>query len=400
MSSTPYTQIDTPEQLAEFCERSTKSQYIGFDTEFVSENRYRPQLCLLQVATDSEYAIVDTLAVKDISPFWDLLVSGDHVTIAHAAREEFLFCFRACQKRPKKLFDIQLAAGMNGFEYPAAYGNLVSKILGKPIDKGETRTDWMRRPLSDRQIDYALQDVVHLKPIYDSILSSLEKLNRVHWLEEEMSHWLTNLETAEVEPQWRRVSGVSNLNPRALGIVRELWIVRDHEAEKKNRSPKRVLPDDLIIELARRGTSDTKRIKAIRGFDNRVAHSMIKSIAEAIEKSNGLSDDELPMRLPRNKTMNLGLLGQFLTTALKIVCNSENIAAGIVGTAQDVRDLAAWRMGVGHKNEKPILTQGWRAEIVGQLIEQMLDGSVAIRVRDPKSSNPLVLENVNSKEKI
>ena len=151
--STPHQHIDSEQQLSEFCKRSANSPYIGFDTEFVSENRYRPQLCVLQIATENEYAIVDTLAVKDISVFWDLLVSGNHVTIAHAAREEFLFCYRDCRKRPSNLFDVQLAAGLIGFEYPAAYGNLVSKMLGHPVDKGETRTDWMKRPLSSRQVE-------------------------------------------------------------------------------------------------------------------------------------------------------------------------------------------------------------------------------------------------------
>ncbi len=391
---TPYLEIHTQKHLAEFCARSAGSKFIGFDTEFVSENRYRPQLCLLQVATDSEFAIIDTLAIDDISAFWNLLVTGEHVTIAHAAREEFLFCYRACGKRPKKLFDVQLAAGMIGLEYPAAYANLVSKILGKTIDKGETRTDWVRRPLSQRQIDYALQDVVHLKPLYEAILASLEKLNRTAWLEEEMVAWQTSLELSCDEPQWQRVAGISGLKSRALAIVRELWTVRDQEAEKKNRSPKRVLADDLIVELARRGTSDPNRLKAIRGFDNRVAASMVARISSAIAKANELPESELPQRLPRSKTINLGLLGQFLTTALKIVCMHENISSAIVGTSQDVRDLAAWRMGLASSDSVPSLAKGWRAEIIGQLIEKMLDGSVAIRVDNPKSSQPLVLENI------
>ena len=391
----PYQEIKTRQQLAEFCKRSVSSRFIGFDTEFVSENRYRPELCLLQVATDEEFAIIDTLAIDDISDFWNLLVTGDHVTIAHAAREEFLFCYRACRQRPQKLFDVQLAAGMIGLEYPAAYANLVSKILGTTIDKGETRTDWMKRPLSQRQIDYALRDVIHLKPLYESISASLQRLKRTAWLEEEMQSWQTSLEATCDEPQWQRVSGISGLKSRELAIVRDLWNVRDEEAEKKNRSPKRVLADDLIVELARRGTSDPKRLKAIRGFENRVAASLVGRISSAIATANSLPDSELPPRMPRSKTINLGLLGQFLTTALKIVCMHENISPAIVGTSQDVRDLAAWRMGLAGSKTQPALAKGWRAEIIGQLIEKMLDGSVAIRVDNPKSSQPLILENID-----
>ena len=390
--------ITTEQQLSQFCRRAAESPFIAFDTEFVSENRYRPELCLLQVATEDEYVIVDTLLVKNVSEFWHLLVAGDHITIAHAAREEFLFCYRDQGQRPKNLFDIQLAAGMIGFDFPAAYGNLVSKILGKPIDKGETRTDWKKRPLSKRQIDYALQDVVHLKPIYDSIVADLERLNRSKWLAEEMDSWQSSLERSEREPQWQRVSGISNLNPQSLAIVRELWILRDQEAERKNRSPKRVLPDDLIVELAKRGSPDPKRLKAIRGFENRVAASMLKRISAAIETANALPPDQLPGRMPRNKTMNLGLLGQFLITALKIVCKQEKISATIVGTSQDIRELAAWRLhNKKSSGPKPLLATGWRAEIIGQLMEKMLDGSVAIRVGNPKSDQPLVLEELASK---
>ena len=388
----PFEHIKTEQALREFSEYCSTCEFIGFDTEFVSENRYRPELCLLQVAADGKYAIIDTLAVKDISVFWEILVEGSHVTVVHAAREEFLFCYRACGKRPKHLMDVQLGAGMMGLEYPASYGNLVSKLLGERVDKGETRTDWSRRPLSKRQIDYALSDVVHLQKLFNKIHSQLATLGRTDWLNGEMNEWQTALEKTETEPQWRRVSGISSLNRKALGIVRELWIERDKEAERKNRSPKRVLPDDLIVELAKRGTPDVDRLKAIRGFENRVSKSMTRPIADAILRANGLPEDELPKRMPRGKTMNLGLLGQFLTTALNVVCKTENIAPNIVGTAQDVRTMAAWRLGMIDLKEKPELVTGWREQIVGQLIDRVLDGTIAIRVDDPKSDNPLRLE--------
>lgn len=390
--------ISTDQGLQDFCDRAHSCEFIGFDTEFVSENRYRPKLCLLQIAADGEYAIVDTLAVKDVSPFWDLLVEGNHTTIVHAAREEFLFCYRACGKRPKKLFDVQLAAGMTGLEYPASYGNLVSKLVGSRVDKGETRTDWTRRPLSKRQIDYALSDVVFLQPLYESVSRDLNSLDRMSWFDEEMDAWQTSLEITQIEPQWRRVAGISSLNRKALAIVRGLWILRDKEAEKKNRAPKRVLPDDLIVELAKRGSSDLERLRAIRGFENRVHKNLIEPIADSIKVANGLSDSELPKRLPRGKTMNLGLLGQFLTTALNVVCKTEKIAPSIVGTTQAVRTMAAWRLGMIDLKTEPELATGWRAEVVGQLIDRVLDGTVAIRVDDPRSQHPLQLEYLAKEE--
>ena len=398
MASAPFQTITTDEALVDFCQRNQDASWIGFDTEFVSENRYRPELCLLQVSVNGSYTIIDTLSINDLTPFWQLLVEGDHVTVAHAAREEFLFCFRSSGKWPKRLFDIQLAAGMVGNEYPASYGNLVSKLLGKTIDKGETRTDWRQRPLSDRQIQYALSDVVHLQALFDLLSRKLESLDRVHCFNEEMESWQRMLESSETHPQWRRVSGISNLNRRALAIVRELFLVRDEQARKKNRSPKRVLADDLIVELAKRGSSDVKRLKAIRGFENRVAKNMIDVISDAIQRANQLGEDQLPSRIPRSQNMNLGLLGQFLTTAISVVCRQQNIAPTIVGTANEIRKLAAWRLGMIRLNEKPDLAEGWRAKLVGDLIDQVLAGSIAIRVGDPRSDMPLELKPVDSRK--
>ena len=392
MASADFQYIDTDSQLQKFCQQSAGAKIVGFDTEFVSESRYRPELCLLQVAVDDEYTIIDTMAINDLMPFWNFLVAGDHVTLAHAAREEFLFCYRACGGYPKKLFDVQLAAGMVGADYPISYGNLVSRSLNKTIDKGETRTDWRKRPLSDRQIAYALSDVVHLKRLYQKLSKNLDKLNRTEWFEDEMRDWQVHLCKTHDEPQWRRVSGISNLKPPALAIVRELWLVRDQVAEKKNRSPKRILPDDLIVELAKRGSADLKRLKAIRGFENRVNRSMLTPILEAIERANSLPEGELPKRLPRGKSTNLGLLGQFLSTALNVVCRDQSIAPSLVGTANDVRTMAAWKLGMINPKDKPALASGWRSEMIGKLIERVLDGTVAIRVDDPKSEEPLKLE--------
>jgi ribonuclease D len=393
-----YQIIANQTDLDAFCKRAADSPFIGFDTEFVSENCYRPILCLVQAATESEIAIIDALSINDINPFWELLSTGNQVTITHAAREEFLFCYRAVGRRPKNLFDMQLAAGMIGFEYPAAYANLVNRVLGISVDKGETRTDWSKRPLSNAQLNYAIQDVIHLKPIYDSMIRELTRMNRLEWLREETSIWLQELEQAEVEPQWQRVNGIAGLNARALAIVRELWIVRDSEAQRKNRSPRRVLPDDLIVELARRGASDAKGLRAIRGFDSRVSASITDRLSKAIATANALPEHELPSKAPRSRSINLGLLGQFLTTALKIVCDREKIAAGVVGSAQDIRDLAAWHMKMVPPNPKPLLATGWRAHIIGQTIEDIIDGSIGIRVNNPRSDDPLDLIRIPSKK--
>jgi len=383
--------ITTDAGLESFCQRLGSAKYIGFDTEFVSENRYLPELCLLQISADDEYAIVDTMKVKNVRPFWEALCDGDHVTLVHAAREEFLFCYRAIGRRPKSLFDVQLAAGMIGMDYPCSYGNLVSKVNGVSVDKGETRTDWARRPLTDRQMAYALQDVTHLTGLHKKLDKKLDKLGRREWMADEMNLWQDNLQRTVDEPQWQRVSGIANMNRKSLAIVRNLWKWRDAEAKSRNRTPKRVLADDLIVELSKRGSSDTERLRAIRGFESRVSKASVQPIADAIEKALQLPKDQYPNRLPRNKTMNLGLLGQFINIALKVICRQQNIASSIVGTSDEVRNMVAWKMGVLELKETPKLARGWRADLVGQLVEKLLDGSIAISVEDPKSDHPLTL---------
>ena len=181
------------------------------------------------------------------------------------------------------------------------------------------------------------------------------------------------------------------MNRKSLAIVRELWIWRDAEAKKKNRAPRRVLADDLIAELSKRGSSDMERMRAIRGFENRVARHAIPEIADAIERALKLKKDDYPNRLPRNKTTNLGLLGQFINIALKVICREQRISSSIVGTSDEIRNHAAWRMGVLELKTPPKLSTGWRAELVGQLVEKILDGSIAISVDDPKSDHPLTL---------
>lgn len=384
--------ITTQDALEDYCDHIADAKFIGFDTEFVSENRYQPELCLIQVATEDGYAIIDTLAVESIESFWEVLTEGDHVTVAHAAREEFNFCYRAIGRRPVKLFDVQLAAGMVGLEYPASYANLVNRVIGEQVDKGETRTDWARRPLTDRQMHYALSDVIHLKPVFDSLTKKLNSMKRMDWMWGEIDAWQKSLEDVVDKPQWRRVSGIASLNRKALAIVRELWLWRDDEARRRNRSARRVLPDDLIVELAKRGTPEISRLKAIRGFENRVSKQAIPEISDVIEDALSLSKDDYPNRITRNRSTNLGLLGQFISIALKIVCRQEKIAPQIVGTADELKEFAAWRLKIAKFDKPPKLATSWRKELVGALIERILDGELSISVSDPTADHPLKLD--------
>ena len=227
-----YQSINTVDELKQFCDEIADCPVIGFDTEFVSEDSYRPQLCLIQVAAGDRLAIIDPVHVEQTEPFWELLTAPGKTIVAHAAREESRFCFRFTGKPIAGLFDTQLAAGFVGMEYPASLGTLVQRLVNKTLPKGETRTNWSRRPLTSDQITYALHDVTDLLEMYGKLNSMVEKLDREAWLEEESAVFQQKVIDAETRENWRRVSGSSGLNPRQLEAVRQLWLWRENRAKK------------------------------------------------------------------------------------------------------------------------------------------------------------------------
>lgn len=386
-----YEYIDTDEALRELCSRITGASSIAFDTEFVSEDRYYPELCLLQIAAGEEFAIVDPLAISDLTVFWQTLLSPEHDTIVHAGREEFRFCLRAIGHRPANWFDTQIASGLVGVEYPAAYSTLISKLLGESVGKGETRTNWRQRPLSKRQLAYAIQDVTYLEPLYREITARLSDMERHDWLDEELASWQKRLELEESTEQWRRVSGISGLSRRQLAVLYELWKWREENARSRNTPPRRVLRDDLMVELARRGSSNPHHIRALRGMDWKKHRQLIPDIAQSIARAMELPDTQCPTTSDAAARPQFTLLGQFLATAIKSMARSAHVAPGLIGSVQDVRNLIAYHMGYA-TSSPPALATGWRAKVVGEVIDQLLDGQLAIRITDPLSDQPLAFE--------
>jgi ribonuclease D len=393
-----YDWITTDQELQQYCADIAKASVIGFDTEFVSEDTYRPQLCLVQVATADRLAVIDPIAVRDMNPFWEAVATPGHQTIVHAGREELLFAISATGKSPHDLFDLQIAAGLVGYEYPAGYGSLMNRLLGEKLQKGETRTDWRRRPLSVQQIDYALDDVRYLAPMRDKLQSRLENLGRTTWLTDEMNAWQEDVAATLTRERWRRVSGISGLSARSLAVVREIWRWREEESERRNQPTRRVLRDDLIVELAKRRSADPKQMRAIRGLERGDLVRAMPKISEAIAHALELSEEELPRSPGRNASDQFSVLGQFVSSALGSICRAANLAPSIVGTASDVRDLIAYRLKVAGSDVDgpPALAKGWRAEVVGRLIDDLLVGKLAIRIGDPMSDEPLTFVEAKS----
>jgi ribonuclease D len=402
-SRSAYEFIRSDAALADYCHELRGATAIAVDTEFVSEDCYRPQLCLLQVAArrgdeQPQFALIDPLAVATVAPFWEVLARkgqgiDDHETIVHAGRQEWLFCWQDVGAGPTSLIDVQVAAGLAGGEYPSSYAALTGRWLGQHAKKAETRTNWRRRPLATRQLDYAVDDVRHLLPLRDMLIERLEALGRRNWLSEEMATWQATVQGSLGEEQWRRVSGSSSLTRRELAIVRELWRFREEVAQQRNQPSRRVLRDDLIVELARRATDDAGRISHVRGFERRDYQKLIPQLAQRIGQALRLPDAECP-RLPRREepAAKRIVLGQFLAATLAALCRETDISPGLLGGPGDVRDLIAWRLGERDEAAPPALAVGWRAEVIGRRLDELLEGRLSVHIRDALEDQPLAFE--------
>ncbi|MGD9128704.1 MAG: HRDC domain-containing protein [Planctomycetia bacterium] len=388
-----YLEITTDAQLIRYCHRLAKCRTIAIDTEFVSEDTFRPELCLIQVAADGELTVIDPVAIKDIRPFWVVLAAEGHETIVHAARSEVEFCLDAIGRPPAGLLDVQIGAGLAGLEYPTSYGSLISRLLKKKLGKHETRTDWRRRPLSTRQIDYALDDVRHLAEIRNILGQKLDAAGRSGWWADEMNRWLDDLYKSRDNDPWRRVSGNSGLDPRSLAILRELYAWRNEEAAHKNRPAKRILRDDLLVEIAKQKTADARRLRRIRGMER--YKKQLDEILERIEIALELPDDKCPRQGRSNRTPQLSVLGQILFAALGSVCRKQRLAPSLVATPNEIRYWFAYRTNPEQYEDAPppALNEGWRAEVVGNLFEDLLSGKKRIRITDPTSDFPLDFED-------
>lgn len=394
-----YRLIETAEQLPELIEAIAAADLVGMDTEFVAEDCYRPDLCLLQVSTRSEVYIVDPRTIEDLSDVWNLFVDGQRDVVVHAGREEILFAYRATERSIPKLFDVQIALGLLGGEYPASYGKLLQRILGENVPKGETRTDWRKRPLSKAQLDYAALDVLHLPQLFDALCDELNKAGRLEWLKDELSRRQSNLIESHVQEGWHRMSGVQSLHGKHLAVVRELWMWRDKRAESKNMPARRVLRDDLIVELAKRGYSDPKKIAHIRGLHHAGFQRFIPEIAESIARGLASEVPISPWTGQGKRPRPPALLQQFLTAAMSYLCRTHKIAPTIVGTSEDVGRLASYWLSGSELSEQdeefPHLLRGWRAELVGKPLYEIFAGKRALRVQDPQDEMPLSLCDVS-----
>lgn len=383
-----YQFIQSSEELLRWCEEMRPCRVMALDTEFVGDCSYRPELCLVQVEAEGRLALLDPLTMN-LHPFWELLTSGPRETIVHGGSRDVLFCYQAVGKMPAGLVDVQIAAGLIGLEYPAGFSTLMERLLGRSFAKAETRTDWRRRPLSALQIEYALEDVRHLQELWRVLRGRLEQAGRLAWFQEEMDRWKVEVVEKTLQEGWRRLPGQTGLSRRGLAILRELWQWRENQAQRRNCPARFVLRDDLLVELARRETANIHRIRAVRGLHHPGLQRHLRQLAACIDRALHLPEDQLPQPSTSSSVPVSTILGQFLYAALASRCRQAQVAPSLVTTPNEIRDWIAYRLGLGNRTEVPVLTQGWRAELVGSLLEDLLAGKWALRIHAPAAELPL-----------
>jgi ribonuclease D len=212
-------------------------------------------------------------------------------------------------------------------------------------------------------------------------------------MREEMATWQDDVEESFTRKRWRRISGLSGMPRRELAIARELWHWRDKVAESRDMPPKRVLRDDLLVELCKRKSADPKDIGAVRGMQRSDLRHIMNGLAEAIERGLECPDEELPGGERHSAPPpQLAVIGQFLATAIAGVCRKQKIAPALVGTAADMRDLLAFKLGYHDAERPPLLATGWRADFVGPLVDDLLSGKASLRIGDIRAHDPLVID--------
>ncbi|NNC48134.1 MAG: ribonuclease D [Sphingomonas sp.] len=375
--------ITKTEDLDALVERLATHEFVAVDTEFMRENTYWPELCLIQIASLDEAAAIDPLADGiDMSSLLDLLVENEDVLkVFHAGGQDLEIFHNLTEKVPFPLFDTQIAGMALGYGEQIGYANLVSAVLGIQLDKGARFTDWSRRPLDKRQIDYAIADVTHLVEMFPVLLDKLVELKRGRWLNEEMER-LADPSTFAFEPEdaWKRLR-LPGRNPAVLGRLKALAAWREREAREKNLPRGRIVKDDSLGEIANHPPKKQADLVKIRGLSKGWRDNDIGArLMEAIEHAEPLTPEEMPPKKPRRPglTKDAALVSDLLKLLLKIRSKEANVAARLIARASDLELLAA-----GVREDLDIL-KGWRYEEFGRDALDLVEGRLAFATENGK----------------
>jgi len=369
-------------ELAELTREYAKAPFVTVDTEFMRERTYWPQICLVQVARPGDdpgsAAIVDPMAEGiDLEPLFELMRNEKVVKVFHAARQDVEIFYNLGGLIPTPMFDTQVAAMVCGYGEQVGYETLVRRIAKADLDKSSRFTDWSRRPLSDRQLDYALGDVTHLRAIYVALSERLEKSGRGHWVNQEMAI-LTDPGTYVTEPAeaWRRIKARSH-SPKFLAVVRELAAWRETKAQGRDVPRSRILKDDALLEIATARPKAVEQLGKLRLVQREarraeVAEEIIAAVAEG-EACPPAKRPVLPP--PARRRQGSAAIADMLRVFLKARAEELGVASKLIASSVDLDALA------GEESPDLPVLRGWRNEVFGKDAQRIMAGKVALAAR-------------------
>lgn len=363
--------------LESACKRLSHSDYVTIDTEFMRESTYWPLLCVIQMAGPDEAVIVDAMAPDlDLQPFFNLMANEQIVKVFHAARQDIEIVFHRGGLIPHPVFDTQVAAMVCGFGESISYDQLVRRLTGARIDKSSRFTDWGRRPLSERQTEYALADVTHLRDVYHALSARLSEQGRADWVREEMDV-LTSPSTYQLEPEsaWKRLK-MRVRKPAEFAVLQEVAAWREREAQARDVPRGRVVKDDAIYEIASQQPTTPAALGQLRtvprGFErSRSAGDILSAVGRALD----IPIDQLP-RVPKTRPASNGngATVDLLKVLLKMTSESYGVASKVIATVDDLEAIAGDDVA-----DVPAL-HGWRRELFGETALKLKRGKIALAV--------------------
>ncbi|MEM8749763.1 MAG: ribonuclease D [Pseudomonadota bacterium] len=373
--------ITDTQALRNACKGFAEHDFVTVDTEFLRETTFWPILCLIQLAGPGDEVIVDPMAEGiDLEPLFDLMVDESVVKVFHAARQDIEIFHHLDGRIPKPLFDTQVAAMVCGYGDSIAYNMLVDKICNVQIDKSSRFTDWARRPLTEKQLTYALADVTHLRDVYLYLKAKLEKTKRAPWVDEEM-RILTSAETYDlpVEKAWTRLK-MRVKKSRDLAVMQKVAQWREENARARDVPRGRVIKDDAIYEIAQQHPMDEKALGRLRALPNgfeRSAHA--EGLLETVKAAMDIPQDELP-RVPRptRSPEGTGAATELLKVLLKVVAEQHSVASKVIANVDDLEKIAA-----NDDADVPAL-RGWRYDLFGKQALELKRGDISLGFEDKK----------------
>lgn len=382
--------ITTQPELTSLCQNLAKEPYITIDTEFLRDKTYYPQLCLVQMAAPEgpAYAVDPLADGLDLAPLVDLLSNENVLKVFHAARQDLEIFVNLTGKVPHPVFDTQVAAMVLGYGDQIGYLNLVQDICGHKLDKGAQFTDWSRRPLTEKQLHYALDDVLWLREVYHHLDAQLKKRGRIEWVKEEMDI-LTDPVTYQNHPEeaWERLK-LRTDKPQALAILKAVAQWREEEAQRRNVPRGRILRDETILDLAVHAPRTEDELKHIRNVGADIARGRLgQAILKVVEQGINMPKDQIPkMERKRPLPQNLIPVVEMLKLLLRIVASENDVAGRLIAAPDELDEIAK-----SDSADVPSL-KGWRYEVFGREAVQLKNGKIGLALK----GGEIVRENISA----